>query len=105
MFDDFTGPLDQRWTQTCMGGGTLDLAHSALRMAFETARQGQYPGAQIDDYAKLSRANFPWRPPLRMQVRARSSLAAATLRVSERAAILHVTAGFVFLNYPLSLGG
>lgn len=105
MFDDFTGPLDQHWIQTCMGGGTLDLAHSALRMAFETARQGQYTDAQIDDHAKLSRANFPWRPPLRMQVRARSSLPAATLRCSESAAILHGTAGFGFWNYPFSARG
>ena len=105
MFDDFTGPLDQRWTQTCLGGGTLDLAHSVLRMAFETARQGQYTDAQIDDYSKLSRAHFPWRPPLRMQVRARSSLPAATLSSSESAAILHGTAGFGFWNYPFSVQG
>ncbi len=72
MFDDFTGLLDQRWTETCIGGGTLHLARSTLRMAFESARQGQYTDAQIDDYENLRRAAYPWRPPLRMQVRARS---------------------------------
>ncbi len=47
MFDDFTEPLNQHWTQTCIGGGTLQFAHSMLRMAFESAIKGQYTDAQI----------------------------------------------------------
>ncbi len=106
MFDDFIEPLDQHWAQTCIGGGTLHLANSVLRMEFESARQGQYIDAQIDDYGNLSRANFPWRPPLRMQVIARSSLPAATLgSTSESAGILRGTAGFGFWNYPFSVQG
>ncbi len=106
MFDDFTEPLDQHWTQTCIGGGTLDLSNSTLRMSFESARQGQYSDAQIDDYGNLPRASFPWRPPLRMQVIARSSLPAATQsHTGESAAILRGTAGFGFWNYPFSVQG
>jgi hypothetical protein len=104
MFDDFIQPLDQYWTQTCIGGGSLFLANSVLRMEFESARRGIYSDAQIDDYGNLSRANFPWRPPLRMQVIARSSLPAATLSsTGENAPILRGTAGFGFWNYPFSV--
>jgi hypothetical protein len=107
IFDDFNEePLDQRWIQTCIGGGTVQLANSGLRMAFESARQGQYTDAQIDDYGNLPRAAFPWRPPLRMQVTARSSLPAATPSSSgESTGILRGTAGFGFWNYPFSVRG
>ena len=75
-------------------------------MTFESARQGHYTNAQIDDYGNSSRANFPWRPPLRMQVVARSSLPAATFNSSsETADILRGTAGFGFWNYPFSIRG
>lgn len=107
IFDDFNAePLDKHWIQTCIGGGTLQLANSVLRMAFESARQGQYTDAQIDDYGDLPRAAFPWRPPLCMQVIARSSLPAATPSSSgESTGILRGTAGFGFWNYPFSVRG
>jgi Glycosyl hydrolases family 16 len=106
MFDDFTEPLEQSWTQTCIGGGTIHLANSVLRMAFESAKQGQYTDAQIDDYNNLPRADYPWRPPLRMQVIARSSLPAASLSSTDQSAgILRGTAGFGFWNYPFSVRG
>ena len=78
MFDDFTETLDTRWVQTSTGGGSLHIADSSLRMSFEAAQQGQYTDAQIDDYGRLPRSKFPWRPPVHMEVRARSSLPAAT---------------------------
>jgi len=106
MFDDFTQSLDQRWTPTCIGGGSLEVADSALRMAFPSAEPGQYTDAQIDDYAGRARSAFPWRPPLRMEVRARSSLPAATATSTiESADILRGTAGFGFWNYPFSVRG
>jgi hypothetical protein len=106
MFDDFNELLDQHWKQTCIGGGTLHLANSVLRMAFESARQGQYTDAQIDDYGNLPRANYPWRPPLRMQVISRSSLPAATLSsAGDVTSFLRGTAGFGFWNYPFSVRG
>lgn len=106
MFDDFTLPLAERWTQTCVGGGSLAIADSALRMSFDAARQGQYTDAQIDDYGRLARSAFPWKPPLRMEVRARSSLPAATLRSNgDSPDFLRGTAGFGFWNYPFSIRG
>jgi hypothetical protein len=106
MLEDFIKPLDKHWIQTCIGGGTLHLANSVLRMAFESARQGQYTDAQIDDYGNLPRANYPWRPPLRMQIISRSSLPAATFSsTSETVDILQGTAGFGFWNYPFSIRG
>jgi hypothetical protein len=105
MFDDFT-QLDQHWTQTCIGGGSLHVSDSALRMTFTSARQGQYTDAQIDDYTGRARSAFPWRPPLRMEVLARSSQPAATQNsTSESTAILQGTAGFGFWNHPFSVRG
>ncbi|HLH62802.1 MAG TPA: hypothetical protein VKV20_14060 [Ktedonobacteraceae bacterium] len=106
MFDDFTAPLDQRWTQTCTGGGSLEIVNSALRMSFASAQQGTYTDAQIDDYGRLARSAFPWKPPLRMEARARSSLPAATVSsAGESPDYLRGTAGFGFWNYPFSVRG
>ncbi len=106
MFDDFTQLLDRRWTQTTIGGGSLHVTASALRMAFTSARQGEYSDAQIDDYSGRARSAFPWQPPLRMEVRARSSLPAATKNsTGESVDILRGTAGFGFWNYPFSIRG
>lgn len=106
MFDDFTLPLDDRWTQTCVGGGSLAIADSALRMSFDSAQQGHYTDAQIDDYGRLARSAFPWKPPLRMEMRARSSLPAATLSShGDSPDFLRGTAGFGFWNYPFSVRG
>jgi hypothetical protein len=105
MFDDFIQP-EQQWTQTCIGGGYLSISNSVLRMGFASAQQGRYTDAQIDDYGERARSAFPWRPPLRMEVCARSSLPAATLTtMSGSSNFLHGTAGFGFWNYPFSVRG
>ena len=106
MFDDFTQYLDQRWTQTCIGGGSLNIVDSALRMEFVSAQVGKYTDAQVDDYDGLARSAFPWKPPLRMEVRARSSHpAASATSTAESTNILRGTAGFGFWNYPFSVRG
>ncbi|GAC1655994.1 MAG: hypothetical protein NVS4B12_28510 [Ktedonobacteraceae bacterium] len=106
MFDDFKSAIAQRWTQTCIGQGTLSRVDSALRMGFPSAQQGHYTDAQIDDYAGRVRSAFPWKPPLRMLVRSRASHPAATIRsTSESQNILRGTAGFGFWNYPFSVRG
>ncbi len=105
MFDDFTDSIAQRWTQTCIGTGTLSITDSALRMGFPSAQKGQYTDAQIDDYAGRNRAAFPWKPPLRMEVRSRSLLPATPNSINERQNILRGTAGFGFWNYPFSVRG
>jgi len=106
MFDDFTQSLDLRWTQTCIGGASLNIVDSALRMEFASAQVGKYTDAQVDDYDGLTRSAFPWKPPLRMEVRARSSQpAASAISTVESTNILRGTAGFGFWNYPFSVRG
>ncbi|GCE28249.1 hypothetical protein KDA_37330 [Dictyobacter alpinus] len=71
----------------------------------ETA-DGAYADAQIDDYGQLARSQFPWRPPLRMEVRARSSAPAANAETTAQdLSVLRGTAGFGFWNYPFSVRG
>ncbi len=106
MFDDFSGPLDPHWTATCLGGGQLSFEPSRLRLELLAARQGTYADAQIDDYHGRARRDFPWRPPLLMQVRARFSHPAASPASSVAdEGVLQGTAGFGFWNYPFSLQG
>src|SRR6266851_8319455 len=105
MFDDFSQPLSSRWTQTIIGTGVLATTDSALRMSLAETPQGRYSDAQIDDYGLLARADFPWRPPLRMEVAARSSLPAASASSTPESAVLRGTAGFGFWNYPFSVRG
>src|SRR5579875_3500183 len=105
MFEDFHAPLSNYWTKTEIGGGSLDIVDSALRMSFAQAQQGRYSDAQIDDYGSLARTQFPWRPPLRMEVEARSSLPAATSADTKENNSLRGTAGFGFWNYPFSARG
>jgi len=106
MFDDFTDTIASSWSQTCLGGGTLSVSNSVLRMAFSATPAGHYVDAQIDDYGTLVRSAFPWRPPLLMEVRARSSLPAATpVSRTEDPTMLRGTAGFGFWNYPFSVRG
>jgi hypothetical protein len=83
-----------RWRRLLVGGGGLVAQEDALRLLLPPVRAGRYADAQLDDYAGLRRRDFPWRPPLRMTVRARFS--AAPLG----------TAGFGFWNNPFTpLGG
>ena len=53
---------------------------------------GRYRLAQVDDYHPLRRRDFPWRPPLRMSLRARASHAA-----------IPGTWGFGLWNDPFSM--
>lgn len=113
-FDAADGALDGRWTRTCPGGGRLERTQSALRFVLPGAQQGRYSDAQIDDYSGLQPPNFPWRPPLRMEVRARASHPAYPSAIPSGRQIgmeqgkqpyLRGTAGFGFWNYPFTLSG
>src|SRR5215472_6490480 len=106
VYNDFTHTLHERWTQTCIGPASLTITNSSLRMALAPTPQGTYADAQIDDYSQLARANFPWQPPLRMEVRARSSQPVEEYSGSRPdQSILRGTAGFGFWNYPFSARG
>lgn len=93
---DFTSQLDPRWRRYLMGVGTLELTGSSLRLEVAGAARRKYSDAQIDDYQGVPRRRFPWRPPLRMSVRARFSHAAGRLKG---------TAGFGFWNDPFLMTG
>jgi hypothetical protein len=108
--DDFEGALDPHWTATLFGGGTLDIANSALRLALPGATRSRYADAQIDDCSGRPISRYPWRPPLRLEVRARASHSIQHTRAGETPAVhkpasLRGTVGFGFWNYPLTLGG
>jgi hypothetical protein len=92
--DNFRPRLHPRWHATQVGGGRLLLGEDGLRLLLAGAQHERYADAQIDDYAGLARRDYPWRPPLRLSVRARAS------------GPLAGTAGFGFWNNPFSpLGG
>lgn len=106
IFDDFDGGFHNHWTQVTTGGGKLDISKSVLRMGFDGAQAGKYTDAQIDDYTMVSKADYIWKPPLRMTVRARSSHPAADARSTEKTkGILRGTAGFGFWNKPFTMQG
>ncbi len=66
------------------------ITESGLRLVVPRATRRGYSNAQIDDYARLPRDRYPWRPPLRLTVRARFSTS------------LRGTAGFGFWNHPFA---
>lgn len=105
--DDFEGgTLGAHWTQTLLGDGRLALAGSTLRLELPAQPHGRYGDAQIDDYGRLPRTRYPWRPPLRMEVRARTSHAQQVPgKAQDQRATLRGTAGFGFWNYPFTPTG
>lgn len=106
VFDHFNGSFDPHWTQVNVGGGRLNISHSALRMGFESAQQHKYTDAQIDDYTLLSKSDYLWEPSLRMTVRARSSHPASKAKSTNKSTgVLRGTAGFGFWNKPFSMQG
>jgi len=107
-FDD--GALDPRWVRTCPNGGALTEEGSALRLALPGAEAGRYSDAQIDDYGRLPPSRYLWRPPLRLEARARASHPAHPARLTApdpgaTRPYLRGTVGFGFWNYPFSLSG
>ncbi len=93
--DRFEGLPSPHWSQYTAGKGRIVLTGTSVRFLLEGARAGELSDAQIDDYQGLPRRRFYWRPPLRMQVRARASHSAGRLQG---------TAGFGFWNAPFGVG-
>jgi len=90
----FDGEPLPHWTRWLQGTGRMEAGESILRLVTWDARAGEYSDAQLDDYHGLRRSQWPWRPPLRMSVRARASQAEPV-----------GTAGFGFWNDPFTLSG
>ncbi len=103
--DDFDKPLDGPWNLTRLGDGDIASADSILRLSFEAATEDRYTDAQIDDYTTPKGIHFSWRPPLRMDVRARASNPAAHPNGTGGRFALVGTAGFGFWNLPFSPAG
>jgi hypothetical protein len=93
---DFAADIHPRWRQYIAGTGALEPTGSSLRFVTADADTKQYSNAQIDDYQGLPRRQFPWKPPLRLTVRARFSHSAGQLKG---------TAGFGFWNDPFLMTG
>src|SRR5258708_4473080 len=92
--DDFRQGLDQQLTPLELGTGKLEQVKSeGLRLVTDPCGERQYSDAQIYNYARLKRRDFPSRPPLRMVVRAWASHDELT-----------GTAGFGFWNQPAMPG-
>jgi len=96
VYEDFSAELGPRWRRYVVGAGALEPTGSTLRFVTSDATSRRYTDAQIDDYQGLPRRRFPWRPPLRLTVRARFSHPAGELRG---------TAGFGFWNDPFLMTG
>jgi hypothetical protein len=89
--EDFVDGPGGRWQELTRGTGRLNRDEPGLRLLLEGADADSYSNAQIDDYQGLGRRSFPWRPPLRLTVRA---------RFSHPSSGLVGTAGFGFWNDP-----
>ncbi len=80
----------------CTGAGRIEARADTTRLTLDGAARTVYSDAQFTDVPNArARLSCPWRPPLRLTVRARSSHPADRLRG---------TAGFGFWNHPLGAG-
>ena len=72
------------WLRQCApflaGDGRVEATVDGARLILPPASSTRYSDAQLDDYAGLSRRNFPHRPPLRLALRARFSHSAESNR-------------------------
>ena len=55
------------------GGKVLQTGSTAWHLEVPSGPSREYRLAQLDDYAGLSRKAFPWRPPLKLNLRMRAS--------------------------------
>lgn len=110
-----TDALDPRLAPILSGAARLEPLPDALRLTVGPASAGTYCNAQVDDYHRQRARAYPWRPPLRLRVRARASSPAwpasrtptdAPGEADAKAsAYLRGTAGFGFWNASLSGAG
>lgn len=70
-----------------------------VRLALQGAQEGLLSDAEINDLHSLRRRDLPWRPPVRLEVRARCSHPAG-LPAPDGSPGMLGTAGFGFWNNP-----
>lgn len=108
---DTASAPDPRLVTILSGAARVERWPGALRLTVGPTTTGAYCNAQLDDYHRLRARDYPWRPPLRLLVRARASSSAWPASVPPAAApeaasaYLRGTAGFGFWNASLSVAG
>lgn len=102
LFDNFRAGITHHWQQQMTGAGGWASTADGLRLVNDGAAADVYTNAQIDDYQHLSRRDFPWRPPLRLILRARFSHPSID-ETGDPATALSGTAGFGFWNDPFGM--
>jgi len=103
LIDNFRGGIGPHWQRQMAGAGGWELSAEGLRLLNDGATTDRYTNAQIDDYQRLPRRRFAWRPPLRLVLRARFSHPSID-ETGDAAAALSGTAGFGFWNEPFGAG-
>lgn len=96
VFDTFeTGPLPY-WVRLVTGSADIRRTPGRLRFVVKNADETKLADAELGDYHDHPRKHLPWRPPLRMAVRA---------RFSHPTGALGGTGGFGLWNNPFRTGG
>lgn len=72
MADFSSGSLDLH-PRTTPGAQVTQSEAGIWRLSIPAGPAGRYRLAQLDDYKRLPRRDFPWRPPLTLELRARAS--------------------------------
>jgi len=96
VIDRFEGGISPYWVRFAVGRGEIERAPEMVLFSLEGAGAGELSDAEINDHRHHARENFPWTPPLSMEVRA---------RFSHPAGELLGTAGFGFWNAPYDWEG
>jgi hypothetical protein len=84
------------WARLATGSADIQRTPGRLRFVVEGADETELADAELGDYHDHPRHRLPWRPPLRMAVRA---------RFSHPAGALGGTGGFGLWNNPFRTGG
>jgi hypothetical protein len=95
VIDPFLDGPNPHWTRLAVGQAGLEWTPGRLRFEVQAATDRRLADAEIGDYRDRRRSKLPWRPPLRLAVRA---------RFSHGSHELGGTAGFGFWNNPFDLG-
>ncbi len=94
IFDDFARGPAPHWVRLAAGHADVEWEPGRLRFVVHDAADDQLADAEIGDYRNRRRKDLPWRPPLRLAVRA---------RFSHPAEAQSGTSGFGFWNNPFAL--
>jgi hypothetical protein len=107
--DDTRGALDAWLVPLISGDARVEWQPGGARIGAGPSSARAYSNAQLDDYHLLRPRDFPWRPPLRLRLRAHASHAAwPAIRVDaigDTSEHLKGTAGFGFWNGAPSIAG